>query len=199
MQQPPAAVVDLTGIPDDDTFPTFRVCIIGDPIPKPSSRHQVKVQPFRSHEKPKIKRWTRNPAEREMLNFRELSRQQLKTQSTVFPVVNAASKVFVNAWFCKRPPNTYFISDDRTRPKGALLDPHPFTPIMKPDTDNCVKFILDSLSKVAWMDDNQVAMITACKCLDYNPPFEGRTIIEFGVLDHVLDVPEWAKIVFSNP
>jgi hypothetical protein len=198
-----AAVVDLTLLPDDDeddikdiippVSRTYHVLLLGDPVPKPSPRCYANFHGFSPTNKPIIHRWTRNPAKPKMNALAETTQNQLHAQNcTSFPVIKD-STVWIRLWFCKRPNNTYFINNNRTRPKGHLLDRHPYTPIMCPDTDNCVKFVLDALSKVAWKDDNQVAMITACKCLDANPPYEGRTIIEFGVLDHVMEIPEWAK------
>jgi len=196
-------IVDLTNIADVDdddddeiidvTPLSYRVLSLSDPVPKPSPRCEAKFHGFSPTNKPIIRRWTRNPAEAKMKTLRETSRYQLESQNcTSFPVI-IESTVWIRVWFCKRPNNTYFINNNRSRPKGHLLDRHPYTPIMCPDTDNCVKFVLDALSTVAWKDDNQVAMITACKCLDSHPPYEGRTIIEFGALDHVIDIPNWAK------
>lgn len=45
-------------------------------------------------------------------------------------------------------------------------------PIVKPDLDNCVKGIYDSLNKVAWNDDNQVVSTVATKCYSDNPRIE---------------------------
>ena len=53
---------------------------------------------------------------------------------------------------------------------------------MKPDTDNCIKFVLDALNGVAWHDDYQVVQINATKCYDSLPPYGGRTYIEFGAI-----------------
>ncbi|HHY74060.1 MAG TPA: RusA family crossover junction endodeoxyribonuclease [Bacillus bacterium] len=39
----------------------------------------------------------------------------------------------------------------------------------KPDTDNLVKGVFDSLNKIAWEDDNQVAKVTAVKIYSEHP------------------------------
>ena len=65
-------------------------------------------------------------------------------------------------------------------------------PVMTPDLDNCVKFLLDTLSQVAWKDDQQVVHLVAYKCIDTVAPYEGRTIAE--VTDAVLveGFPQWS-------
>ncbi|MED1942075.1 RusA family crossover junction endodeoxyribonuclease [Cytobacillus firmus] len=44
--------------------------------------------------------------------------------------------------------------------------------VKKPDTDNLVKGVFDSLNKIAWNDDNQVAKVTACKLYGESPGIE---------------------------
>jgi Holliday junction resolvase RusA-like endonuclease len=45
-------------------------------------------------------------------------------------------------------------------------------PITKPDTDNYVKLILDSMNGLFWRDDAQVVEITASKHYSGNPRIE---------------------------
>jgi Holliday junction resolvase RusA-like endonuclease len=205
---PPVAVdltnqeeaVDLTNQEEEDIQQevnnitvTYRLLSHCDPVPKPSPRFSARFAGFLPTGVPKIHRWTRNPAEAKMRQFRLFAGQELAAQThSPFPLITD-SPVWIKLWFCKRPNNKYFINNDRSRPKGHLLDVHPYTPIICPDTDNCVKFVLDALSTVAWEDDKQVAMITACKCLDGKPPYEGKTIVEFGTLHHVMDIPAWVN------
>ena len=108
--------------------------------------------------------------------------------------------VSIKLWFCRRPPNTLFVNSDRSRPKGCLrmamerlMSPLAFT--KKPDTDNCVKFVLDGLKGVAWRDDQQVVKIVAYKCYDSVPPYEGRTLVEVSVgHNDVEHFPSWALV-----
>ena len=73
------------------------------------------------------------------------------------------------------PPIQNFINKDRTSPKGiikAVQDGKASVPhvSIKPDTDNCVKFVIVGRSKAACTDDAQVAQILAYECLDCYPP-----------------------------
>lgn len=50
--------------------------------------------------------------------------------------------------------------------RNALLGaPH----TQRPDLDNCVKAILDGLNRIAWVDDGQIASITATKLWGERP------------------------------
>ncbi|MCM3425595.1 RusA family crossover junction endodeoxyribonuclease [Bacillus paralicheniformis] len=40
---------------------------------------------------------------------------------------------------------------------------------VKPDIDNLIKGVFDALNQIAWMDDNQVSEVTACKRYSENP------------------------------
>ena len=177
---------------------SFRIKKIGDPIPKPSPRfHAVLAKPMKGIKKavPSIRRWISNPAETTMKQFRELARQQLLLQTTTIPPI-PHRYVWIKAWFCKKPPQDFFTGGDRTRPKPFMEQDNPIVRVMKPDTDNCVKFVLDSLSKVAWSDDDQVCSIEAFKFYDTFPPYDGRTVVEFGVLDPntIPQVPNWGRV-----
>jgi Holliday junction resolvase RusA-like endonuclease len=44
--------------------------------------------------------------------------------------------------------------------------------IKKPDTDNLVKGVFDSLNKILWQDDNQVSKVTAIKVYGETPGIE---------------------------
>ncbi|CAB9522045.1 expressed unknown protein [Seminavis robusta] len=107
------------------------------------------------------------------------------------PPILPAGPVWVRVRLYKRPPQNMFVNGNRTRPKGKLLqasqsDSTEYTISMKPDTDNCLKFVLDALTGVGWMDDFQVCKLDAMKCYDSVAPFTGRTLIEFGSLDELV-------------
>lgn len=190
---------------------SFRLLFSGEPVPKPSPRFNAKFMGFKfgaggpfkfsasasKNQVPIIKRWINNPAEPKMKQVRDLAKHQLAGQLNHhhFPLINT-STVWIKLWFCKRPNNTYFINNDRQRPKGHLLNTTPYSPVTFPDTDNCVKFILDALKHVAWTDDNQVSKIIAYKCLDAIPPYEGRTVVEFGPHGQTEAIPAWVATYF---
>ena len=186
----------------ENRYRRFRVMTIGEPTPKPSPRFNTILVWKGRH--PTIKRWTNNPAEKTMLEARAEFQRQLASQTAAtppFPLI-PDKRVWIKVWFCKRPPDKLFVNRDRSRPKEKLLSAsangknHPFTRIMKPDTDNCVKFLLDTLSTIGWKDDYQISMITAYRCYDADPPYEGRTVAQFAAVIGRQDievVPHWGR------
>ena len=171
----------------------FHVMNTGDPRPKPSPRFVTRMAPCKGGKgKALLQRWMHNPATKDMKAFRVMAQNQLCTQPNfvAFPLWPTGG-VSIKVWFCKRPPNTSFVNNDRTRPKPALSTA---LCTIVPDTDNCLKFILDAMSTVAWKDDNQVVEICAKKCYDKWPPYLGRTLIELHPVtaeNHTADIPLW--------
>ena len=171
------------------TNTSYLVEIPGDPKPKPSPRfHAFLKWPKGCLKKgtPTIQKWIQNLAEPDMKQFSLAAQTQLMQQAlnSRLPVL-PNQPVWVKIFFFKRPPNNMFIGgSNRTRPKEelstAINNGTPVFRAMKPDTDNCVKFVLDALSKVAWKDDYQVCFIQALKCYDTRAPYEGRTEVYFG-------------------
>ena len=111
--------------------------------------------------------------------------------TTGYPLIPSGA---VHVWvtFFKKPPQTCFTNGDRNRPKGHLLkasqSQKEYTTAMKPDTDNCLKFVLDALKGVGWQDDYQVCKIEATKCFDSLPPFEGRTLVQFYHMQNMIEL-----------
>jgi Holliday junction resolvase RusA-like endonuclease len=200
-------LVDLSTISDDEEpsesvkplvkprqCTTFRFIAKGNPTPKPSPLVKtILITPKKG--KPFKKTWTRNPAEKKMLALRDLARQQAESQNCGAPVF-PSGPVGLKVWFCRRPNNTHFINGNRARPRKewwnvpnhGKLD---VEVVKKPDTDNCLKFLLDSFSGVVWQDDQQVVQIEAYKCLDCIEPFEGRTVVEVNTSLKLEGVPDW--------
>jgi Holliday junction resolvase RusA-like endonuclease len=178
-------------------YHSFHFMKFGPPMPKPS------VQVCHVKKFPKCQFWARNPRIQQMMEFREFFKAQHMRQVTDwskngFPLF-PTGRVSVTAWFCRRPNDKYFINKDRNRPRPTLSNMTGIvaaSPVAKPDTDNCVKFLLDALSTVAWSDDNQVMEIHAFKCMDTIRPYEGRTIVE--ITDdvhsyvHSYSFPRWS-------
>ena len=186
----------------EQVYPSFyKLLCIGNPQPKPAPRFNYKFKGFKPNTKqPIIQTWTRNEMSKEMKDFRTVTMEQLQEQIGTggsFPIYKKKSTVNIKIWFCRRPPDKCFTNGDRTRPKGALLrsmeNSTPHSIHICPDTDNMLKFVLDSLKTVAWHDDNQVGGITAYKCHDCHPPFEGRTVVILSKGSLVKPVPEWGR------
>lgn len=58
------------------------------------------------------------------------------------------------------------------KPKSKIRknsDPFPW-PHSKPDLDNCIKLVCDSLNGIVWKDDAQVVLIAASKAWAQNSP-----------------------------
>lgn len=86
-------------------------------------------------------------------------------------------EVFIRAY--------YPIPKSYTKKRIAGIKAYEELPTKKPDVDNLVKAILDSLNQVAWYDDTQVVSITADKFYAEEMPYVFVSI-------HALD-PEEAK------
>lgn len=180
----------------------YNLLYIGNPQPKPAPRFNYKFKGFKPKTKqPIIHTWTRNEMSKDMKSFRSATVEQLQAQigsGGSFPIYKKKSTVNIKIWFCRRPPDKCFTNSDRTRPKGALLssmqNATPYSIYICPDTDNMLKFVLDALKTVAWHDDNQVGSITAYKCHDCYPPFEGRTVVILSNAAVVKPVPEWGRV-----
>lgn len=179
---------------------SYNILNLGNPLPKPSPRFNSKFRGFKPKSKQAIiQTWTRNELSKEMKAFQGVCRAQLQEQlgtGGTFPIYKKKVTVDIKIWFCRRPPDTCFVNSDRTRPKGALLmsqkNATPYCIYICPDTDNLLKFVLDSLKSVAWEDDNQVGCITAYKCHDCYPPFDGRTAVVLSKATLVMPLPIWA-------
>lgn len=192
-------VIDLSLASDDEHQVPAKLTLsfLGPPIPKPSPRARFKFNGFNRMGKPVIQTWIHNPVTTEMKEYGRVAQEQLQKQNVkqfpVFPDGPVAMKV----WFCCPPPLKYFVNKDRERPKGRFLQStigqaSPIPVCVKPDDDNLLKFLLDSLKALAWTDDNQVSTITAYKCYDPIAPYAGRTIVELEV-GKGTPLPSWIK------
>jgi Holliday junction resolvase RusA-like endonuclease len=79
----------------------------------------------------------------------------------------------------KETPITVFctfympIPKSSTKKFKALCDSVPVRHVKRPDVDNLVKFALDCLNGVAWVDDGQVSEVNAVKLYSTQP----RTVV----------------------
>ena len=60
-------------------------------------------------------------------------------------------------------------------------------PIKRPDVDNILKVICDSLNQVAYRDDSQIVKASVRKCYDYNP----RVVVRLWGLTNFLKASVW--------
>ncbi|MBU8733458.1 RusA family crossover junction endodeoxyribonuclease [Cytobacillus oceanisediminis] len=86
------------------------------------------------------------------------TKKQLKNRKTL------SGAVAVEILFIMPIPGSW----SRKKRDAAVGEWH----VKKPDTDNLVKGVFDSLNKIAWNDDNQVAKVTACKLYGESPGIE---------------------------
>ena len=93
------------------------------------------------------------------------------------------TKVAIKVWFFIFRPQSDFIADDRTRglKARALADTRFVTKV--PDLDNYLKFILDCLTDLFYVDDKQVVSIKSYKLLDNEAMCHGRTKIQLSVFN----------------
>ena len=118
-----------------------------------------------------------NPNKTEMEVMRTEARQQILYQypQNLGPLFSRRA-VSVKVWFLLRPPGSFFVNNDRRRLKpeleGALL-----VAAKKPDTDNLLKLLMDSLCGVVYHDDSQVCYVECHKFYDTTEPFLGKTVV----------------------
>ena len=198
---------------EDHKHYKLKAVVLGEVQPKPSPRFKHiflgygKTKLKNGKAKPLFKSHCYNEKKTEMKAFAETCYGQFATQEKEFLWPGAGEEnlpyfrgpVSIKIWFCKKPPLVCFHQGDRERPRTRLWmgkdgGPWAITKVMKPDTDNCVKFVLDAMKGYAWKDDDQVCQIEAYKCYDTIRPYEGRTIIEISDEVSVPLFPQWAIV-----
>jgi Holliday junction resolvase RusA-like endonuclease len=66
----------------------------------------------------------------------------------------------------------YLIPKSTSQKKKEKMHNGSIVPIKKPDVDNILKIIADSLNKIAYRDDSQIATVYVRKLYSYNPRVE---------------------------
>ena len=84
-------------------------------------------------------------------DYEMLIKQYFKIKYPRYVALENRIKVTINAYF-KVPKTT-------TKKDIALIEEGKLSPTKKPDIDNIVKIILDSLNGIAFKDDNQITKI----------------------------------------
>jgi len=94
--------------------------------------------------------------------------------STSAPQFLIEAPIMLNIIFCLQRPKSHYGTGKN---EGILKSNAPRYHIKKPDVDNLVKFVMDSLNKVFWKDDSQVYKVNMLKRYDDEP----RTIISLHI------------------
>ena len=81
----------------------------------------------------------------------------------IFPVFPPQQPVAIRLLFAFKRPKSHFVRSD---PSRSLLEKSVFAWPKRPDIDNLVKFVLDSLNGTLYHDDSQVVDISASKAYE---------------------------------
>jgi len=117
--------------------------VYGDPKPQPRPRFR-RMGKFVS---------TYDPASDDKKNFHQIANHYAPEEPISTPL-----RVEVN-FFLKRPKGHYGTGKN----VGKLKVSSPVYHIKKPDVDNLVKFVLDSLNKLYWTDDAIIIILVVGK------------------------------------
>lgn len=90
------------------------------------------------------------------------------------PIENPIN-IMINFYFPR--PKSHFGTG---RNSGKLKDNAPIFHTKKPDIDNLIKFVLDSLNKRFWKDDSYIFAVTASKRYGNNNPRTKIEVNEYG-------------------
>lgn len=184
-------------------FP-YQALVIGDPVPKASPRHKSAKKMSGSGTKGngKFKKstthsWTYNPSAKKHQIFQKFLMKKLRAihgPSLAFPLFPSGTGVELQVVFAKQPPKRMFVGEKRdivgAKLKNEYIQNNQAP--LAPDTDNCLKFLLDGLKGIAWQDDIQCVSIKAAKCYDNQPPFLGRTFIQLREAAQLVTIPDGA-------
>lgn len=110
---------------------------------------------------------TYDPSKDEKADFRIVAQQTAPAQPIDKPM-------FVEMeFFFSRPKSHYGTGRNEGIIKGSSPDFH----TKKPDSDNCVKFIFDSLNGIFWLDDSMICGHSVMKHYDQKPRTEVRVYL----------------------
>lgn len=105
-----------------------------------------------------------DPSAKDKVNFLLQAKQYA-------PKLAHTDVIYLTVWFCMPIPKSHYRTGKFA---GTLKDGAPTWHTKKPDVDNLIKFVMDSLNKVFWKDDSQICSVIAQKRYDEKP----RTIIQ---------------------
>lgn len=96
-----------------------------------------------------------DPQSQEMQSYKLLAKAQVYEMGLEYPLFDAGEPIGVNMTFVRAMPKLW----SKKRKEERLGTSCP----TKPDLDNYIKFILDALNEVVYLDDNQICHIEAQK------------------------------------
>ena len=134
-----------------------------------------------------------NEVTRKMDELREMCKVAATAQGV--SIIPRNQPVMIKAWFFLKRPEEDFISRRRVAGRlreEALLDASTVVAI-KPDVDNCAKFLLDSLTGALFVDDAQVVSLQMFKLRDTEGLCNGRMQIECSLWTETVEsvLPNW--------
>ena len=130
----------------------IKISVLGNPKPQPRHRH---------FQRGKFK-GTYDPAKKDKQSFLFLVLEHAPQKPFDEPL-----RVDIDLYFA-RPKAHYGTGKN----KGILKPSAPIRHIVKPDVDNCAKFVFDSMNKVFWRDDSIICEGHIRKLYDDMPRVE---------------------------
>lgn len=124
----------------------------GDPVPQGSVRSFARNGRTVTTNDPtgKIERWRGD--------IRSACRQRIPGNFT-----KLEGPLRVTIAFRVRRPQAHYLPANSRRPSRVLRPDAPIYHAQDPDTDKLARAVLDALTNVVWLDDNQVAKLRASK------------------------------------
>lgn len=95
------------------------------------------------------------------------------------PLFARDEPVEICIWFLIPRPVRHFEGNRRALGRLKNSAKRFLFPFVRPDLDNLIKFVLDSVGGLVYVDDSQVVKLTACKIRDNEGLCEGSTIVHF--------------------
>ncbi len=169
----PAAVLDLTqSSEDEEPFANhvLNVWVPQCPCPKPT----VSYGPGRGGHQ---RHYTVTGVKKKMKEFGDIVKASF--QSTGFTMIPKDRPVVIKVWCFLSRPSGDFVG--RRRQEGNLqptaLSRENTVVVIKPNTDNLAKFVLDALTGVVYSDDAQIVDLQMLKLRDSDGLCNGRVAV----------------------
>jgi Holliday junction resolvase RusA-like endonuclease len=119
-----------------------------------------------------------NLSKPKMRQFAAVIKEQLP-QCSAGPLFARDEPVEICIWFLIPRPVRHFEGNRRALGRLKNSAKRLLFPFVRPDLDNLIKFVLDAVGGLVFVDDSQVVKLTACKIRDNEGLCEGATIVHF--------------------